>query len=1156
MSSETLLNSTNNKTLINTSSNSEVDNLTGIVVLDKYTLLKRMNDPSGEAAIYMAVRSPSLNSPDQNSTMAVKIYRRQDAVKPEVLNKLADLKSSGIVEIIDHGFYNSFPCIVMPYYMNGSLAGKTLSYDEIKDIVIPEVTEGLKYLHENGIIHKDIKPANLMISNDGKHVHIIDFGISSAKDDGVSVLITKTGMSPEYCAPETFNNVWVEESDFYSLGITLFELFKGHTPFNYSSDRDALAASASIQKIRFSLDFPEELVNLIKGLTYKDLSNRNDLNNPNRRWTWKEVERWLNGEYIPVPGELNYNNQTSDLPNNTNKSSAYVFSKPYDFRNNKGQVVKLNNLSEFIKAFGLNWDDGRKHVGRGFASKFFIQQDMQSIANIILDCEEGATTHIAYAKMLIELGLSTNNLSLYWNSVKIDNIRYLSDKLNEKLFNQSNDLDKEFENVKQLLCFWYETIGNTEELGVINNLQKIAEADNQDLPTRVVSLCSLIDPNLIIKIGNDIFQNTDELENFTNKAKLDKHQYFEWLLNNQNDITRYTCCVIPSVKQITEHLLQDLMSELNRREEQKRKQREEHERKQREEHERKQREEHERKQREEHERRQREIQIFGKAISDIKIGSIITYGRYFQDSDSNKSPIEWLVLDVQGNEALIVSKYALDCKQYHKRWNGITWEACELRTWLNNDFIKSAFSDEETKMITVSELKNDDNPEYRTRSGNNTKDRIFCLSIAEAEKYFSRDKDRICKPTTYARQQWANVNWANINKRGETSYWWLRSTGLVQYYVSYIEERGKINQAGCHIYHYHNAVRPALRIIFDEEQIHRISEEKAHREREEQARREREEQTRREKKEQARREREEQARREKEEQARREREEQARREREEQAHREKENLEPKHIFMRTIGSIQKGEFVRYGNYYQDSSVQKSPIEWLVLDVKGNEVLLISRYALYSMYYHNSWSDITWKDCDLRKWINSDFLKSAFSKEESERILVSELTIDDNPGRVIETRDKVFCLSIAEAEKYFSSDNDRKCMPTVYARQRGAIVYNGCCYWWLRSPGSYHDRATFVGTNGALDMHGGRVNNAGRAVRLALRIACDDKQSRKEREARRENEKQLRGEKEEKACKERDILAQEERKQELAMTYLLLGLILVVVFIVALSKMNE
>ena len=798
MSSETLLNSANNKTLINTGSGSEVDNLTGTVVLEKYTLLNKINDPSGEAALYMAVGNTSQNSSVQNTPVVVKIYRRKEAVKQEVLNKLAKLKSPGIVEIIDHGFYNGFACIVMPYYMNGSLAGKTLSYDVIKDIVIPEVTAGLKYLHENGIIHKDIKPANLMISNDGKHVHIIDFGISSAKDDGVSVLITKTGMSPEYCAPETFNNVWVEESDFYSFGITLFELFKGHTPFNYSSDRDALAASASIQKIRFSLDFPEELVNLIKGLTYKDLSNRNDPNNPNRRWNWNEIEKWLKGENIPVPGELNSNNKTSDSTGNTSESSAYIFSNPYDFRNNQGKVVKLNNLAEFTDAFGLNWNDGKKHVGRGFASKFFIQQNMQNSASIIMDCEDAGITDMAYAKMLIELSASAGNYRLYWNSVRVDdNMKILSDLLTDALYSQSNNLNEEFDTIRQLLCCWYEKTGKDKELGVINNLQKIAEVYSDDLSTKIIALCSFIDPNLVIKIGNDIFQTAEELKTKTQKQKLsNEEQYFEWLLNNQNDITRYQACIIPAVKQIIDNLLQDLHSELNRR-----------------------REEQARKEREEKARNEREIRIFGKPLSSVRKGDIIRYGKYYQDFDRQKSPIEWLVLHVKEKEVLLISRYALDCKQYYHGYTStsITWENCDLRKWLNGDFIKSAFSEEEAERILVSDIKNDDNPQYHTQGGNNTKDRVFCLSISEAEQYFGNDESRKCKPTAYARQQGASVY-------NDCCYWWLRSPytpGSKFGYFWLMKERnaacvrtvGSLYLYGYYVGSGSNVVRPALRII-------------------------------------------------------------------------------------------------------------------------------------------------------------------------------------------------------------------------------------------------------------------------------------------------------------------------------------------------------
>ena len=141
----------------------------------------------------------------------------------------------------------------------------------------------------------------------------------------------------------------------------------------------------------------------------------------------------------------------------------------------------------------------------------------------------------------------------------------------------------------------------------------------------------------------------------------------------------------------------------------------------------------------------------------MKKGDIIKFGNYPQDINGSKSPIEWLALDVNENEALLVSRYGLDCKEYHNVFTDITWEDCDLRKWLNNDFIKLAFSEEEAKKIKVSELKNEDNPEYLTRGGNNTKDRIFCLSINEAEHYFGSDNDRQCKPTAYARKQGAYV---------------------------------------------------------------------------------------------------------------------------------------------------------------------------------------------------------------------------------------------------------------------------------------------------------------------------------------------------------------------------------------------------------------
>ncbi len=190
----------------------------------------------------------------------------------------------------------------------------------------------------------------------------------------------------------------------------------------------------------------------------------------------------------------------------------------------------------------------------------------------------------------------------------------------------------------------------------------------------------------------------------------------------------------------------------------------------------------------------------------MKKGDIIKFGKYPQDNYSFRTPIEWLVLDVTGNEALLISRYGLDCKPYHHESGGITWEDCDLRKWLNSDFLKSAFSNKESERILVSELKNNPKYEYGTTGGNDTKDRIFCLSIAQAEQYFIRDKDRRCRPTAYAREQGTYVD-------NRYCYWWLRSPGFIQTFATGVSTDGALDSGGIDVHYDKSAVRPALRII-------------------------------------------------------------------------------------------------------------------------------------------------------------------------------------------------------------------------------------------------------------------------------------------------------------------------------------------------------
>ena len=198
-------------------------------------------------------------------------------------------------------------------------------------------------------------------------------------------------------------------------------------------------------------------------------------------------------------------------------------------------------------------------------------------------------------------------------------------------------------------------------------------------------------------------------------------------------------------------------------------------------------------------------------IKTANVGDIIVFGTYEQDNDTSngKENIEWLVLAKENNRILVISDKTLDCHPYNSSRTRVTWETCTLRKWLNNDFINAAFSDDENAMIPTVTVSADKNPEYDTDPGNATKDRVFLLSIVEAEKYFTSAEARMCMPTDYAVANGAYKSNDNI------CWWWLRSSGCNQDYAAFVYSNGNIFEDGYYILNSHRAVRPAMWITID-----------------------------------------------------------------------------------------------------------------------------------------------------------------------------------------------------------------------------------------------------------------------------------------------------------------------------------------------------
>lgn len=170
-----------------------------------------------------------------------------------------------------------------------------------------------------------------------------------------------------------------------------------------------------------------------------------------------------------------------------------------------------------------------------------------------------------------------------------------------------------------------------------------------------------------------------------------------------------------------------------------------------------------------------------------------------------------------------------------------------------------------------------------------------------------------------------------------------------------------------------------------------------------------------------------------------------------------------------LANANPGEKVFFGSYEQDNDTSngKEDITWIVLAKEDNKILAISEKALDCKPYNNEkYTKVTWETCALRKWLNSSFINSAFSSEEKAKIPTVTVSADKNPKYSTDpgnaTQDQVFLLSIAEAEKYFSSNSARRCTPTEYAIANGA---ERSCLWWLRSPGKYSEHAADVQSGG-------------------------------------------------------------------------------------------
>jgi hypothetical protein len=156
----------------------------------------------------------------------------------------------------------------------------------------------------------------------------------------------------------------------------------------------------------------------------------------------------------------------------------------------------------------------------------------------------------------------------------------------------------------------------------------------------------------------------------------------------------------------------------------------------------------------------------------------LVFAESFETGDIIKlDEISWLVLDMQGDKALLISESILENMAYQLDGSGVTWEDSTIRQYLSTDFYNNLSASMRARILETEVINNDS--AAGTPGGNTTYDKIFLLSMDELNKYFSDDAARVAYTLS-----------------GADGWWWLRSPGLISTYATRVYYGGQASDIG------------------------------------------------------------------------------------------------------------------------------------------------------------------------------------------------------------------------------------------------------------------------------------------------------------------------------------------------------------------------
>lgn len=429
-------------------------------------IIKEYLSKGGEAVVYLCEKD--------DTEYVIKIYDNRSYQMNTLQRKrfvefLTNTRSGAIVPLLDYGnidlgYIRNAQYDIYPYLKQGNISQFSKNIDYIARIVVPEINEALKEVHASKIIHRDIKPQNILISDDKKHVMLNDFSIMSLPGaDGIAVT-RNDNLTYGYAAPEVFGGAPHKKSDYYAFGITLLTLLLGKEVYD-EYDEAQIRKCTMFSNIPYldrnkfigieTLTLEERIEGLICGLTISDA---------NDRWGYEEVAKWIKGE-ISYPEGQEETNLTTVIGD--------VFSW-----NGK----QCRTYLEMMEVLALDWERSIKETQRGTFYGWMRARNPEK-ASRMQDVEESTdwskeeTSNVGFFRFLYTIG--PNEKRVYWKGRRYDN----PSELVETLINEETD-NSIVELLKSGSLSWFyknnENLKNKKEIKLIEDIETHSTTNDKE----------------------------------------------------------------------------------------------------------------------------------------------------------------------------------------------------------------------------------------------------------------------------------------------------------------------------------------------------------------------------------------------------------------------------------------------------------------------------------------------------------------------------------------------------------------------------------------------------------------------------------------------------------------------------------------------------